>query len=428
MVVTVILTAVVIVLSVNTMWTYRTLLDTFEHQTVLEQSTINLQTGSDYLTQQVRLYVMTGDREYAENFFYEAEVGRRRDHALEAIEPYVENEEVASLLSDALANSNELMEREYYAFRLIAEAEGTDPASLSENVASVVLEPEDAALSAEEKTELARELVFDDTYQAYKAAIRENTDRAAELIISGADASRVAITFRFRLILGFQIFFTLATLILILSFLTVIIRQVLKPLHHAAEQIRQKGQVDVSGSNEVRVLAAAYNEMFEQVAQDQVELSYEATHDALTGLYNRKVFDEIRTGDQKDYTLILADVDHFKQVNDTYGHDVGDQVLQKMAQVLLHNFRSEDYVCRIGGDEFAVIMLHTDSSLRQLVENKLASISSGMKDVSDGLPENSISAGIAFPDRENASEDIFIDADRALYAAKEAGRNGWRFF
>ena len=428
MVVTVILTAVVIVLSVNTMWTYRTLLDTFEHQTVLEQSTINLQTGSDYLTQQVRLYVMTGDREYAENFFYEAEVGRRRDHALEAIEPYVENEEVASLLSDALANSNELMEREYYAFRLVAEAEGTDPASLSENVASVVLEPEDAALSAEEKTELARELVFDDTYQAYKAAIRENTDRAAELIISGADASRVAITFRFRLILGFQIFFTLATLILILSFLTVIIRQVLKPLHHAAEQIRQKGQVDVSGSNEVRVLAAAYNEMFEQVAQDQVELSYEATHDALTGLYNRKVFDEIRTGDQKDYTLILADVDHFKQVNDTYGHDVGDQVLQKMAQVLLHNFRSEDYVCRIGGDEFAVIMLHTDSSLRQLVENKLASISSGMKDVSDGLPENSISAGIAFPDRENASEDIFIDADRALYAAKEAGRNGWRFF
>ena len=428
MVVTVILTAVVIVLSVNTMWTYRTLLDTFEHQTVLEQSTIDLQTGSDYLTQQVRLYVMTGDREYAENFFYEAEVARRRDHALEAIDPYVENEEVASLLSDALANSNELMEREYYAFRLVAEAEGTDPASLSENVASVVLEPEDAALSAEEKTELARELVFDDTYQAYKAAIRENTDRAAELIISGADASRVAITFRFRLILGFQIFFTLATLILILSFLTVIIRQVLKPLHHAAEQIRQKGQVDVSGSNEVRVLAAAYNEMFEQVAQDQVELSYEATHDALTGLYNRKVFDEIRTGDQKDYTLILADVDHFKQVNDTYGHDVGDQVLQKMAQVLLHNFRSEDYVCRIGGDEFAVIMLHTDSSLRQLVENKLASISSGMKDVSDGLPENSISAGIAFPDRENASEDIFIDADRALYAAKEAGRNGWRFF
>ena len=428
MVVTVILTAVVIVLSVNTMWTYRTLLDTFEHQTVLEQSTIDLQTGSDYLTQQVRLYVMTGDREYAENFFYEAEVGCRRDHALEAIEPYVENEEVASLLSDALADSNELMEREYYAFRLVAEAEGTDPALLSESVASVVLDPEDAALSPEEKTELARELVFDDTYQAYKAAIRENTDRAAELIISGADASRVAITFRFRLILGFQIFFTLATLILILSFLTVIIRQVLKPLHHAAEQIRQKGQVDVSGSNEVRVLAAAYNEMFEQVAQDQVELSYEATHDALTGLYNRKVFDEIRTGDQKDYTLILADVDHFKQVNDTYGHDVGDQVLQKMAQVLLHNFRSEDYVCRIGGDEFAVIMLHTDSSLRQLVENKLASISSGMKDVSDGLPENSISAGIAFPDRENASEDIFIDADRALYAAKEAGRNGWRFF
>ena len=428
MVVTVILTAVVIVLSVNTMWTYRTLLDTFEHQTVLEQSTIDLQTGSDYLTQQVRLYVMTGDREYAENFFYEAEVARRRDHALEAIDPYVENEEVASLLSDALANSNELMEREYYAFRLVAESEGTDPALLSESVASVVLDPEDAALSPEEKTELARELVFDDTYQAYKAAIRENTDRAAELIISGADASRVAITFRFRLILGFQIFFTLATLILILSFLSVIIRQVLKPLHHAAEQIRQKGQVDVSGSNEVRVLAAAYNEMFEQVAQDQVELSYEATHDALTGLYNRKVFDEIRTGDQKDYTLILADVDHFKQVNDTYGHDVGDQVLQKMAQVLLHNFRSEDYVCRIGGDEFAVIMLHTDSSLRQLVENKLASISSGMKDVSDGLPENSISAGIAFPDRENASEDIFIDADRALYAAKEAGRNGWRFF
>ena len=99
-----------------------------------------------------------------------------------------------------------------------------------------------------------------------------------------------------------------------------------------------------------------------------------------------------------------------------------------MAHAMMQNFRSEDYPCRIGGDEFVVVMVHTDSSLKNVVERKIERIRAYMADTSDGLPKNTISVGIAFPDRENPSEDIFADADAALYRAKDAGRNGYRFY
>lgn len=428
MVFTVLLTAVLIILSINTMRTYRYLLDSIERESVLEQSAVNLRSASDYLTQQVRLFVMTGDTEYAGNFFYESEVDQRRDRALEAIEPYVDTEEISAHLSNAMDASNNLLQDEIYAMRLTAEARGIDPASLSDRVAEVPLTAADAALTPEEQSTRAEELVFGSEYQAYKNIVYDETDAATELIIAEADRARSTVSVRYGVTLGCQMLFTMITLALVIGFLVTVMRQVIRPLRRNAALVQAKEPLPIEGSDEIRVFSAAYNEMFEQVAKDQVELSYEATHDALTGLYNRKVFDEIRMGEEKDFTLILADVDRFKEVNDTYGHDVGDQVLQKMAQVLLHNFRSEDYVCRIGGDEFAVVMVHADSSLRNLVETKMRSISEGMKDTSDGLPENTISAGVAFPDRENATEDVYIDADRALYRAKEEGRAGWRFY
>ena len=99
----------------------------------------------------------------------------------------------------------------------------------------------------------------------------------------------------------------------------------------------------MAGSRELQFLAETYNTMFEQSRRQQDKLSYEATHDELTGLYNRGVFDKMReVCDPASTALILVDVDFFKEVNDTHGHQVGDRVLKKVAEYLHAGFRSDD--------------------------------------------------------------------------------------
>ena len=123
----------------------------------------------------------------------------------------------------------------------------------------------------------------------------------------------------------------------------------------------------------------------------------------------------------------MIDVDKFKEYNDTYGHDVGDRVLKRVADVLSGSFRSEDFVARIGGDEFCVIMQHVNSDLRPLVEGKLRAINEKLGVPLDGLPVITLSIGAAFGDRLEADEDIFKDADDALYRVKRAGRGHFAF-
>ena len=126
--------------------------------------------------------------------------------------------------------------------------------------------------------------------------------------------------------------------------------------------------------------------------------------------------------------LILVDVDYFKSINDTYGHAIGDKVLRKVAEILQKSFRSVDIICRIGGDEFVVVMTRANSTMRQLVLNKIARANELLQHPKDGLPPVSLSVGVAFSDRENPKGDIFTDADEALYRVKEAGRNGCAIF
>lgn len=121
-------------------------------------------------------------------------------------------------------------------------------------------------------------------------------------------------------------------------------------------------------------------------------------------------------------------MDIFKSVNDTYGHAVGDEILKKVSRLLKDAFRSIDYVCRIGGDEFAVVMVDVTSNLQYTVEDKITSINKELAKVEENLPAISLSVGVAFSDRENPGENIFKDADRALYYIKEHGKSGCGFY
>lgn len=144
-------------------------------------------------------------------------------------------------------------------------------------------------------------------------------------------------------------------------------------------------------------------------------------------LLNRRSFDQILSLCEKDrssFALILADVDVFKQINDTCGHDTGDRILKRVAALLHTTFRSTDYVCRIGGDEFAVIMVDMSRELYYTITNKIAEINGLLAVPEDGLPAVSLSAGVAFSDENGFCGSLFRAADSALYTAKAHGRCG----
>jgi diguanylate cyclase (GGDEF)-like protein len=146
------------------------------------------------------------------------------------------------------------------------------------------------------------------------------------------------------------------------------------------------------------------------------ELAEQAVHDPLTGLYNRRFFDEalaqsIETARRygRELSLILFDLDGFKAVNDTCGHEAGDCVMKNFAQLLQATARKSDTVCRIGGDEFAVILPETGLSNARKFAERFSAISGKTKDIQ-------ASAGLsALP-----SDNLFAAADRELLAAKRA--------
>ena len=151
-------------------------------------------------------------------------------------------------------------------------------------------------------------------------------------------------------------------------------------------------------------LALTYNEVYRENQETQKIIRHEAEHDALTGALNRGSFEKILNiykNGEKPFAMIICDVDIFKHVNDTYGHAVGDEILKKVANLLKTTFRSIDYVCRIGGDEFAVIMVDVNQELSYTIREKITVINNQLYCPTDDLPAISLSAGVAFTDRAN---------------------------
>lgn len=157
--------------------------------------------------------------------------------------------------------------------------------------------------------------------------------------------------------------------------------------------------------------------------------TYNATHDGLTGALNRAGFDEVlNKTDLNKIFLLLVDLDSFKQANDEYGHNVGDQVLIEVVEALKKNFREDDYVCRIGGDEFAVIINNADRYTPKFVEERIKRVNAELNNKENKLPNITVSAGGAFgKDAENAYE-LINNADHAMYQIKFNGKNGFTLF
>ena len=396
-----------------------------------EKAVNQLQTGSDYLTEQVRLYAMTGDVQYMEAYFTEVNETKSRENAIEVLKGYYDKTAAFTALKSALNYSESLMETEYYSMRLICEAQGLDESSWPEEIQAVTISPEDEALSAEEKTKLAQNMVCDENYQQMKNQVTENVDKCAnKLVQQTRNRQGRATTIFSDMYLKLEIGI-IVMIVLMLADCLIISKLVVKPLVSYNESIKLGEIFPVIGAAELQNLAVTYNQVYLESQETEKLIRHEAEHDPLTDLLNRGSFDKIlriyETGDSP-FAMILVDVDTFKQVNDTYGHSTGDQILKKVASILKTEFRSIDYVCRIGGDEFAIIMVEMTSDLQYTIQNKIDDANKELFNPVDGLPAVSLSVGVAFSDRKDPTGTIFNDADSALYYVKEHGRHACGFY
>ncbi len=162
------------------------------------------------------------------------------------------------------------------------------------------------------------------------------------------------------------------------------------------------------------------------------ELSKMAKTDKLTGLFNRSKLDEVLANElnrtqrsQSTFGLVMLDIDYFKLVNDTYGHQVGDEVLIGIAKILKENIRSTDMLARWGGEEFILIYLNNDKEkLLHLVEELRQKIEAH---TFEKVGQTTVSFGVTLYQSDDTVHSILKRADSALYLAKEYGRNRIEF-
>ena len=163
------------------------------------------------------------------------------------------------------------------------------------------------------------------------------------------------------------------------------------------------------------------------------ELEHLATHDSLTGLINRRFFEEkalqeilrIKRYGEGSCLFLLLDIDNFKCINDKYGHPAGDKVLQSVASILKTQLREIDIVSRIGGEEFAIILVNLDAKAGEIVAETLRNSIEKEIITIDGQEINiTVSIGITFIDNSiDSYEEVYAYADKALYVAKAKGKN-----
>jgi diguanylate cyclase len=196
-------------------------------------------------------------------------------------------------------------------------------------------------------------------------------------------------------------------------------------LRKTREQLRM-GEQAMHANNEVLEQRLAEIEVLQERLKEQ------ALRDPMTGLFNRRYLDTAVPAElarcereQAPLALLMIDLDHFKRVNDTYGHQGGDAVLKALAALLLANVRASDVACRYGGEEFLLLLpaTHCDAAIER-AEQWRAAFAATTVDY-EGTPiQATLSIGIAcYPQDGKSIEDLTRCADQALYQAKEQGRN-----
>lgn len=417
---------------VHVMRDYNKLADITEEYIYVQEEAENLLVGSDFLTDRVRLYAVTKDLGYVEEYFTEVEETKRRDKALETLEEHMDGKdaEILTASREALELSNELMEMEMHAMKLAALSADEAVSMLPLEIGDYPLTEEELSCTNEEKSDAAVGLVFSEEYRDMKRQIEEKISFVTERVITICEKEQAESENEMKTALIHQSIYTVLIVVLVIFSYIMIAVLILRPIRLYVNCIKNNNFLEITGAYEFKYLAATYNNVYEMTMEQQNMLRQKAERDALTGLLNRQSFEQLKESlrnPSKKLAFLLVDVDVFKSINDNYGHDTGDQALIKVANLLEDNFRKADYVLRIGGDEFAVIMEKITADKKQIIRDKIDAVNEVLQHPQGDFPKYSDSVGVAFSE-QGFHDELFHQTDTALYHTKENGRCGYTFY
>ena len=361
---------------------YESLINNTDDYMLCEKASSDLSNASDYLTEQVRLFTVNYDSRNMFNYFEEANSVQRREKALDSLKNNEMGTGSAESLNKALKASNDLMEREIRAMKLICVANGYE--NMPEEVKDYVLNIEDMNLSNNEKINKARTLVFDEGYESAKEVIRTHLGHYTDSIIDVLDQRQSLLENNMNKALSYQRILIIILFVMnVITFIAITVL-IIRPLSIHIKHIKEDNLLNITGSYEFKYLALTYNDIYEINKANKLALEDKAKHDPLTGLLNRGGYDDL----------------------------------------LQTTFRATDYAIRLGGDEFALIMMDMRRRNIDALKEKLNYLN---KALSNYNPSVSLSIGVAFSDA-GFHEELYKQADSALYEVKKNGRGSFRVF
>ncbi|MBR1535368.1 MAG: GGDEF domain-containing protein, partial [Treponema sp.] len=398
--ITLIVFVFIIVISYKVNQSYNDVRSSINRFVICEQSSDTIKTSSNELTELARMFVVNHDERFALAYVEELEENNAQQKALEDLKRFCSDKEIAlQRLEVAISQSKSLTAMELYNMRLCYEIFNKNTDEIPELIRKIEIKPSERNLSHEELHEQAVKNMFGNGYLIYKMRVNDNclitikaisdeikqeVDLNAEILGRNLDRLRIFIL-----------------ILLVINALSTI------------------------GLKEFRDVTKSYNKMYEMGERQNRILLKNAEYDALTGILNRRAYEQICSSSAKQkisIALLLIDMDNFKHINDTYGHTGGDSALKALASILRDTFRNEDYVCRIGGDEFAAVLVNFKPEGFKIVQEKIASVNERLSQI-EGLADVSVSVGIAFSST-GYTEELYKKADKALYSIKESGKKG----
>ncbi|WP_312113393.1 sensor domain-containing diguanylate cyclase [Brevibacillus reuszeri] len=209
-------------------------------------------------------------------------------------------------------------------------------------------------------------------------------------------------------------------------------RRVARPFVSLADLVSKAGREEVDlaqgkqhWNREAELLTRAIRYAFSDMKKQTDQLAHDARTDPLTGLTNRRTLEETLQQwieEPISFSVVMMDLDHFKSINDTYGHQSGDEVLKHFAQIVSASLRSGDVCCRFGGEEFVALISHADAKEAYHVAERIRhTLETSPNPIGQPI---TVSQGIAhYPSHTDLAEDLLHLADEALYNAKRSGRN-----
>lgn len=340
-------------------------------------------TTSDYMTSEAHYFVTMGNLENLQNYFIEVKDTKRREESMRKI---TENVQISctQYIERMMELSRILEQYEVYAFRLVCDAYKINDKDLPEEMKNVVLNEIDQELDKRAKLEKALKLLFAENYQVLKMEMKQQLLDFYDTVLSDLNSSNIYYEDKIRSMTVHEIVYIVALFLVLFLFFC------------------------ISG------LVGSSHRLLLKINRT----------DTLTGVFNREAFNKAKydySRLNKELCFVMIDVDHFKEINDTFGHDIGDRVLKEITRVITEKFREEDAIYRIGGDEFVMILNEWKSDKEELLLKKWNEINEILHEGSKEVPPTTVSVGIAFS-HTGYSERLQKHADIALYLAKGAGR------